>query len=82
MLAYDYGTKSVIIQHVLLHLTAVTVSLSVRNDGNVPESNAGMLVLVTLEGYLETYVTVTVETSDGTGTCTYVYTCMESKKRV
>ena len=66
--------------YVLLHLTAVTVSLSVRNDGNVPESNAAMLVLVTLEGYLETDVTVTVQTSDGTG----MYLCMymESKKRV
>ena len=49
------------------------MSLSVRNDGNVSESNAAMLVLVTLEGYLETDVTVTVQTRDGTGTCTYVY---------
>ena len=80
MLAYDYGTKSIIIQYVLLHLTAVTVSLSVRNDGNVPESNAAMLVLVTLDGYLETDVTVTVQTSDGTGM--YLCTYMESKKRV
>ena len=56
------------------------MSLSVRNDGNVPESNAAMLVLVTLEGYLETDVTVTVQTSDGTG----MYLCMymESNKRV
>ena len=80
MLAYDYGTKSVIIQYVLLHLTAVTVSLSVRNDGNVSESNAAMLVLVTLEGYLETYVTVTVQTSDGTGTCTYVHAWSQRKE--
>ena len=48
-------------------LTVVTVSLSVMNDGNVPESNAAMLVLVTLEGYLEVDVTVTVSTNDGSG---------------
>ena len=54
----------------VLKLTVVTVSLSVRNDGNVPESNAAMLVLVTLEGYLEVDVTVTVSTNDGSGTYT------------
>ena len=62
----------------MLHLTAVTVSLSVRNPaGNVSESNAAMLVLVTLDGYLETDVTVTVQTRDGTG----MYSCVWSQRK-
>ena len=44
------------------------MSLSLRHpSGFVCECDAAMLVLVTLEGYLEVDVTVTVQTNDGLG---------------
>ena len=44
------------------------MSLSLGNPaGVVLESNGAMLVLVELEGYLETHVIVTVETCPGSG---------------
>ena len=45
------------------------MSLSVMNDGLVPEDNGVALVLVTLAGQLEVSITVTVETFDGSGIC-------------
>ena len=47
----------------------VTVVLSLVNPtGTVSEGNGAMLVQVELQGYLETEVSVTVVTDDGTGT--------------
>ena len=44
------------------------MSLSLGNPaGVVLESNGAMLVLVELDGYLETHVIVTVETCPGSG---------------
>ena len=44
------------------------MSLSLRDPpGFVCECDAAMLVPVTLEGYLEVDVTVTVQTNDGSG---------------
>ena len=47
--------------------TGVQVSLSVMNDGVVSEENGTVPVLVTLTGQQEVYVTVTVETVEGSG---------------
>ena len=52
----------------LYSIAGVTVSLSLGNRaGVVSENDGAMLVLVELEGYLETHVIVTVETYDGSG---------------
>ena len=46
----------------------VNVTLSLGNPaGIVPEQNGAMLVLVELEGEIDTDVTVTVQTYDGSG---------------
>lgn len=52
----------------IFHPVGVTVSLSLGNPlGFVNEGRGTMLVLVEVEGSLKTDITVTVETSDGTG---------------
>lgn len=52
---------------------AVTVSLSVMNNGMVSEANGAMLVQVNLIGELERAITVQVETCEGTGVLTVVF---------